>query len=475
MTRPDDHVIVMFGATGDLARRMLLPGLYRLATSDLLPTHYRIIGSAPAAVALSDEAFRSHARQAIDEFGTSRARGPAWEEFEKNLSFAAADEGDAAPLVAAIETAEKSIGGVVKRLYHLAVPPPAFAGVVAMLGSAGLAERASVVVEKPFGSDFASAKALNAAIHEVFDESHVFRIDHFLGKESIDNVLALRFGNGLFEPIWNRDHISYVQIDVPETLSIEGRAAFYEGTGAYRDMIVTHLFQVLGFIAMEPPTSLSARSLREERRKVFEALQPVQPAHVVRGRYDGYLDEPGVSPESTTDTFVALRVEVDNWRWHGVPFCLRTGKCLAQSRRLVTLGFRQPTLHMFDLDTRHAWSGAGDELVIDFSDPGTIEAGFLAKEPGATMRLAQATMVFRYDQSFASANGLAGYERLILDAMIGDQSLFTDAESVERLWQVSAPLLESPPTLEPYPKGSWGPESVARVAAPYRWHLPELK
>lgn len=472
MTRPEDHVLVLFGATGNLAKRMLLPGLYRLAASGLLPTRYRIIGSAPAAAALSDDGFRHHVRDAVTEFGNIPLEDAAWANFEQRLFFAAADPGDPAALLAAIEAAEQVIGTGAKRLYHLAVPPPAFPSVVAMLGATGLAERASVIVEKPFGSDLASAKALDAAIHAVFDESAVFRIDHFLGKESIDNVLALRFGNGLFEPVWNRDHIAYVQIDVPETLSIEGRASFYEGTGAYRDMIVTHLFQVLGFIAMEPPTSLAARSLRDERRKVFEALQPVDLAHVVRGQYDGYLQEPGVSPTSTTETFVALRVEIDNWHWRGVPFLLRTGKCLTESRRVVTLGFHQPTLHMFDVDSRTLWSRGGDELVIDFSDPGSIEAVFLAKEPGPTMRLGQATMTFNYEQSFDSTNGLAGYERLILDAMVGDQSLFTDAESIERLWEISASFLEDPPPVETYAKGSWGPSSITKVAAPHRWHLP---
>jgi len=470
--RLDDHVIVLFGATGDLAKRMLLPGLYRLAGSGLLPARYRIVGSAPAAVALSDEDFRRHVSDAVTEFGTRPPTGALWDDFQRRLSFAAADADDPTPLVNALAAAEKEIGGTVKRLFHLAVPPPAFSSMIAMLGAAHLTERTSVIVEKPFGRDLASAKKLNAAIHAVFDESQIFRIDHFLGKESIDNLLALRFGNGLFEPIWNREHIAYVQIDIPETLSIEGRAAFYEDTGAYRDMVVTHLLQVLGFIAMEPPTSLTARSLRDERRKVFEAMPPVDLAHVVRGRYDGYLHEPGVSPTSSTETFVALRVQVDNWRWQGVPFHLRTGKCLAESRRLVTLGFHQPTLRMFDRDALTLAPSGRNQLVIDFSDPGIIEEVFLVKEPGPTMRLGEAQMVFRYGGSFDSANGLAAYERLLLDAMTGDQSLFTDAASIERLWEISAPILENPPPLQSYPKGSWGPASVADVAAPYRWHLP---
>src|SRR5271165_2947925 len=259
--RPDDHAIVIFGATGDLAKRKLLPGLFHLAVSGLLPERYRIIGSSPARSAMSDDEFRSRAQAAVAEFGLSPPEGAAWDHFAAALSFGEADPADPSPLVAALARAESEIGGTPRRLYHLAVPPAACPVVIAMLGAAGLAGGARVIVEKPFGTDLASAVALDEQIHAVFDESQVFRIDHFLGKESVDNILAFRFGNGLFEPIWNREHISYVQIDVPETLSIEGRAAFYEGCGAFRDMVVTHLFQVLGFIAMEPPTSFTAKSL----------------------------------------------------------------------------------------------------------------------------------------------------------------------------------------------------------------------
>ena len=219
-------------------------------------------------------------------------------------------------------------------------------------------------------------------MHAVFDESCIFRIDHFLGKECIDNILAFRFANGMFEPIWNRDHVSYVQIDVPETLSIEGRADFYDKTGAYRDMIVTHLLQVLGFVAMEPPTSLGAKSLRDEKSKVFDSMRMIDPAKVVRGQYKGYRDEPGVAKRSQTETFVAVEVAVDNWRWHGVPFYLRTGKSLAQSRQVITLGFRGPALKMFPIDLVETHGSRRNELVIDFKDPGSISASFLTKEPG---------------------------------------------------------------------------------------------
>ena len=341
-----------------------------------------------------------------------------------------------------------------------------------MIGAAGLARDSRVIIEKPFGTDLASARALNQTAHDIFSESQIFRIDHFLGKESVDNILALRFANGLFEPVWNRQHISYVQIDVPETLSIEERAAFYDQTGAYRDMVVTHLFQVLGFVAMEPPTSLDARHLRDETAKVFDALKPIDVRHAVRGQYAGYQDEAGVPRGSQTETLAAVRAEIDHWRWAGVPFYLRSGKRLAASRQLVTLGFHEPPLRIFQACTPIP-DGRRNEITIDFSDPGSIAIGFLAKEPGAQMRLGAGEMIFRYGDSFCTECGLEGYERLLLDAMLGDQSLFTRADAIERLWEISAPLLDNPPPITPYVPGSWGPQpALDRLVAPYRWHLP---
>jgi glucose-6-phosphate 1-dehydrogenase len=465
--RPENHVVVLFGATGDLAARKLLPGLFHLAAVGLLPDRYRIIGSSRRT--LSDEQFRNLAREAVERFGTSQPTGETWKTFQQALSFAGASPDDTTALVAAIERAEKEIGGAPGRLFHLAVPPAAFEPTVTMLGAAGLATGARIIIEKPFGTDLESARALNDTVHAVFDESQVFRIDHFLGKESVDNILAFRFANGLFEPIWNRNHISYVQIDVPETLSIEGRADFYDHTGAYRDMIVTHLLQVLGFLAMEPPTALDARHLREETAKVFDALQPIDVRHVVRGQYTGYRDEDGVAPDSRTETMAAVRIEIDNRRWAGVPFFLRSGKKLAASRQLVTLGFHEPPLRMFPADARDG----RNEIVIDFADPGSITVDFLAKEPGAQMRLGAAGMVFRYADSFCAANSLEGYERLILDAMLDDQSLFTQAAAVERLWEISSPLLDNPPQVQPYEPGTWGPQpAVDQLTTPFRWRLP---
>jgi len=465
---PANHVIVMFGATGDLAKRKLLPGLYHLAAAGLMPADYRIIGSAPGAE-MDDDGFRDHAQNAIREFGRRELTDDVWPTFSSRLSFVDSDSSNWSGLVTAVDEASTSIGGEVHRLHHLAVPPVAFTSMVEMLGQSGLGRDARVIVEKPFGTDLASARALNATLHSVFEEEQIFRIDHYLGKESVENVLAFRFANGMFEHLWNRDDIAYVQIDVTESISIEGRGAFYEQTGAFRDMVVTHLMQVLSFVAMEPPTSLTTGPVRDEKTKVFAAMEPLDPSCVVRGQYEGYLDEPGVAPDSDTETMVALQVHVDNWRWAGVPFFLRTGKSLAEHRQVVVLGFREPPMGMFG----SAMDGSSDpnELVIDFGDPGSISIGFRAKEPGPDMALAPAQLTFAYDRSFQSDNQLSGYERLIHNAMLGDQTFFTRSDGIERLWEVAVPLLADPPPVKPYAPGSWGPAAIDDLVQPYRWHL----
>jgi len=457
--RPDDHVIVLFGATGDLSRRKLLPGLYRLAQAGLMPDRYRIVGSSRSR--LRDDEFRDFAREAVEEFGHASVNG-AWDTFAGRLSYAATD---AEALPAAVEHAEAELGGRAGRLHYLSVPPVASRGIVEMLGVTGLADGARVILEKPFGTDLPSARALNEAVHSVFDETQVFRIDHFLGKETVQNILALRFANGVFEPIWNRDHVEYVQIDVPETLSINGRAAFYEETGAFRDMIVTHLLQVLGFVAMEPPTSFAAKALLDETVKVFESMAPIGQNDVVFGQYDGYRAEAGAAADSQTETFVAARVMIDNWRWAGVPFYLRTGKCMAETRRVLTIAFRDPPRRMFE-----SANGFGpNKLVFELGDPGGISAGFLAKVPGPTMELAPVQFRFDYDD----ANGqLEAYERLIHDALLGDRTLFTRAGGIERLWAVSATAIGDPPPVHEYAVGSWGPDAMHDLIAPHSWHLP---
>ena len=317
--RPDDHVIVLFGATGDLAKRKLLPGLFHLAAAGLLPERYRIVGTARRAHYRRRVPRARPARRSPSSAPASRT-GDAWTTFARALSFGSAPARTTPRRWnRPCQRAEEDLGGSPRRLFHLAIPPVAFEPTSRCSAATALAEGARVIIEKPFGTDLASAQALNRTLHEVFDESRIFRIDHFLGKESVDNILAFRFANGLFEPVWNRQHIRYVQIDVPESLSIEGRAGFYDQTGAYRDMIVTHLFQVLGFVAMEPPTSLDARHLRDEKDKVFDSLQPIDPQHVVRGQYEGYRSEPGVAPGSDTETLAAIRAEIEQLAVGGCP------------------------------------------------------------------------------------------------------------------------------------------------------------
>ena len=334
---------------------------------------------------------------------------------------------------------------------------------------------ARVITEKPFGTDLASARALNETLRSVFDESQIFRIDHYLGREAVQNILALRFANGMFEPVWNRDHIDHIQIDVPETLSIGMRASFYEATGAYRDMVVTHLLHVLGFVAMEPPTSFDAQDLAAETDKVFDSMATIEPDDVVRGQYEGYRDEQGVPPDSDTETFVAVRARVDNWRWSGVPFFLRAGKRMAESRHLLTLVFRPPPRRIFPIDCRHvAESFGSDHLTFELGEPGSISAAFLAKVPGPALRLGEARMSFSYADAFDGPMSLLEpYERLIHDVMIGDHTLFTTSSGIERLWELSSPLQEAPPPVEPYAPGSWGAAAMNDLIAPRRWHLPE--
>ena len=286
----------------------------------------------------------------------------------------------------------------------------------------------------------------------------------------MQNILALRFANGMWEPVWNRDHIEHVQIDVPETLGLTTRTAFYEATGAYRDMVVTHLFQLLGFVAMEPPTALGARELVAEKTKVFQAMRELTSDDLVRGQYSGYRDEPGVAPGSETETLAAARVWIDNWRWAGVPFYLRTGKRMAEGRRLVTIAFRDPPTRMFPED-----SGVEEQdpnhLTFDLGDPGVLSLGFQAKTPGRGMSVEHAHLTYSFASAQKHEQSLQAYERLIHDAMVGDHTLFTTAHGVERLWEVSDRVLSQPPRLRRYQPGSWGPAEVDELIAPHTWHL----
>ena len=461
------QVVVLVGATGDLAARKLLPGLFHLSTAGFIPGS-RIIG-----VSLDDtnaDGFRTLARKALDEFSARKVTDASWADFSANLDYVPLGAG-ATALKAAVERAEQTFNGNSRRLHYLSVPPNAALSAVRLLGEAGLVERSRIIMEKPFGTDLESAVSLNAKLHEVFAEEQIFRIDHFLGKEPAQNILAFRFGNGLFEPIWNRNFIDHVQIDVPETLGLGKRAAFYESTGAYRDMVVTHLFQILGFMAMEPPTALQPVPISEEKNKVFRSMLPVEPTDVVRGQYTGYRSEEGVDPRSDTETFIALRCWIDNWRWAGVPFFLRTGKRLAEGQRIISIAFRQPPKSMFP-----AGSGIGeqgpDHLTFDLADASKVSLSFYGKRPGPGMRLDKQSLQFAMHETGFIGDVLEAYERLILDAMRGDHTLFTTAEGIERLWEVSAPLLASPSPVRSYSPGSWGPNAIHQLIAPHAWRLP---
>jgi glucose-6-phosphate 1-dehydrogenase len=343
--------------------------------------------------------------------------------------------------------------------------------VIEMLRDADLVDRARVVMEKPFGTDLRSAVELNRRVHETFSEDQIFRIDHFLGKEPALNILAFRFANGLFEPIWNRNFIDHVQIDVPETLGLDNRADFYEQTGAYKDMVVTHLFQIMAFVAMEPPTALEPRAISEEKNKVFRSLLPLDPAEVVRGQYTGYRNEPGVSADSDTETFIALKATVDNWRWAGIPFYLRTGKKMAEGMRIISIAFREAPKSMFPHGSGVATEGP-DHLTFDLADTAKVSLSFYGKRPGPGMRLEKLSMQFSTQETDRVGDVLEAYERLMLDAMWGDHTLFTTAEGIESLWEKSEPLLQDPQPVKAYPPGSWGPNAIHQLIAPHAWRLP---
>ncbi len=466
---PTPTTVVLFGATGDLAQRKLLPGLLHLFQSGLL-NEVQVVGTS-----LDEhdrDSFVEFTRKAVAEYGGEGADPEGWAEFSKRLRWAPG-AGGAEALRATVAEAEDEFGSTdgLRRLHYLSVPPKAALAVVHMLRDADLVEHSRIIMEKPFGTDLASAQKLNGELHQVFAEEQIFRIDHFLGKEAAQNILAFRFANGLFEPIWHRNHISHVQIDVPEELGLAQRADFYESTGAYRDMVVTHLFQVLAFTAMEPPTALEPRAISEEKNKVFRSMLPIEPSDVVRGQYIGYRDIEGVAHDSETETFIALKCYVDNWRWAGVPFYLRTGKRMAEGARIISIAFREPPRSMFPVGSGVGDNGP-DHLTFDLADQSKMSLSFYGKRPGPGMRLDKLSMQFAMHETGWAGAVLEAYERLIYDAARGDRTLFTSGEGIERLWELSSPLLENPPVVRPYTQGSWGPNRIHQLIAPHLWRLP---
>jgi glucose-6-phosphate 1-dehydrogenase len=463
------QAIVIFGASGDLTKRKLLPAFYHLFLQGMLPEGFVIMGY--ARTEMDDETFREHARDAIATYGRRPPEGQAWASFAKRLEYVTGEFSDPGVMdhfVKILKDADSRHGTQGGRFFYAATPASAYPDIVARIGEAGMAEGAKIVFEKPFGHDLASAQALNATIHQVFDESQVFRIDHYLGKETVQNILAFRFANGLFEPVWNRRYLDHVQITVAERIGIEGRGSFYEETGAIRDMVSTHVFQMLTFLAMEPPVSFEPDRLRDETVKVLRAMSACDPSKVVRGQYSGYRTEPGVSDDSRTETFAAMELTIDNWRWADVPFFVRTGKGLKDKVTEITLKFRQVPFNVFrgtdvDLPKR-------DHLTFRVQPDEGITLALNAKTPGPGLDLGRVEMEFDYAQEFA-VEIADSYELLLLEAMEGDHTLFLRQDGVERAWEVLGPVLARPRSAVTYERGSWGPADADLLVAPRKWHV----
>ncbi|MFO0598808.1 MAG: glucose-6-phosphate dehydrogenase [Myxococcaceae bacterium] len=489
--------IVIFGASGDLTKRKLVPALYSLATERLLPTNFAIVGFARKP--MSDEAFRAEMKEACQKFARHRPlKEEVWDQIARGLYYQAGEYDQAASYTALQERLskidqERGIRG--QRIFYLSTPPSNFPITVAQLGAAGLVSRDGqppfrrVIIEKPFGTDLATARQLNRDVLAVLDEKSVYRIDHYLGKETVQNLMVLRFANGLFEPLWNSRYVDHVQITGAEAIGIEGRGGYFEQAGILRDMVQNHLFQVLAITAMEPPVSMHADDLRDEKVKVLKALRPIPDGRfdefVVRGQYrDGtvagkrqvsYQDETGVTKGSRTETYVALKMFIDNWRWAGVPFYLRSAKAMPKKVTEVALVFREAPLRLFGGKATRGQSP--NVLAIRIQPDEGVSLRFGAKVPGNTMDIQPVNMEFRYGTSFGNEPPEA-YERLLLDCMLGDQALFTRGDEVEASWKwinrIHQAWAASSGNIESYEAGTWGPAEADRLLLRdgHQWRRP---
>ena len=476
---PEPTILIIFGASGDLTKRKLLPALFHLEQVNLLPQQFAIVGVARRP--LGDE-FAADMREGILDFGDVTADDPKLESFIKKVHYFSMNFDDPngyIGLKAELDRIAKESGIGGNRLFYLATAPEYFAEIIESLGAHGMAnpEQGTVrtVIEKPFGHDLESAKELNRRVNAVFDERQVFRIDHYLGKETVQNILVFRFGNGIFEPIWNRNYIDNVQITAAETLGVEGRGPFYEKAGALRDVVQNHVMELLSFVAMEPPVSFEAESVRREKLKAWQAIPAIPIKNAVRGQYGpgkvdgtmvkGYREEDRVDPESQTETFAAMRLEIDNWRWAGVPFYLRAGKRLKRRATEISIQFKQPPLMLFN---RSRVGGACSEiepnvLTIRIQPDEGISLRFGAKVPTTqSISVCPVTMDFDYASAFGKSTA-NGYERLLMDAMLGDQTLFAHRDGVETTWTLYTPILQAwaakvPDAFPNYFAGSWGPD-----------------
>ena len=462
------HVIILFGATGDLAQRKLLPGLFHLSRAGML-SECRIV--ATSLEDLDDAGYHAMARSACDEHARDGVTEEDWRDFRRCLTYVPGSDGSDG-LTRAVEQLEAELGGEPRRLHYLSIPPHAAGTVVRTLGDARLTERSRIIMEKPFGTDLSTARQLELAgargVHRRSGLPHRPFPGQGGGAEHPGLPVRQRSVRADLESSAHRPRPDRCPRNaVRRTRGL----AFYEQTGAFRDMVVTHLFQILAFVAMEPPTALEPRAINEEKNKVFRSLRPIDPDQVVRGQYEGYRWTDGVAPDSNTETFVALRCEIDNWRWAGVPFFLRTGKRMAEGARIISIAFREPPKSMFP-----AGSGVGsqgpDHLTFDLADSSKLSLSFYGKRPGPGMKLDKLSLQFALHEAEHADGVLEAYERLLHDAMSGDQTLFTNAEGIERLWQVSHPLLEAPPEVELYRVGSWGPPGIADLISPRSWRLP---
>jgi glucose-6-phosphate 1-dehydrogenase len=455
---PGPTAFVLFGATGDLAKRMVLPAFYRLAQEGLLPDKWVLIGNGRGDVAHED--FRSHFHDALTEFDKA-PDAKEWDAFAQHVYFAGGgfNTDDPGSLLGAIAKARETIGPDQQLIHYLAVPPSAFTELTKALGQHGLAEGSRVVYEKPFGTSREGFHELDDVVHSVLDEQEVYRIDHFLGKEAAQDLHLLRFANGLFASAWDREHIESVQIDVPETLDINDRAEFYDATGAVLDMIVTHLFQVAAEVAMEPPATLGPLDLQAAREEVISSFRPLDPAEVVLGQYDGYRDVAGIGPHSSQNTFVAAKLWIDSDRWRGVPFYLRTGKQLAASAQQVSIILRDPAGPLAGQLPKEA-----NVLTFSLAGDGEIDLSLVAKKPGPALALDVAHASIPLNK-LDGADPLPPYVRLIHDVLTGDRSLFTRPDGLAAVWAVAEPLLSHPPQVQPYAPGSGDRPDRARPLA----------
>jgi len=474
--------MVIFGASGDLTKRKLIPALYNLAKDNLLSRQFAVIGSARRP--MTHEDFRDKLTQDMQEFATGPIDPDLWEWLARRLYYLPGDGQDpntSRQLKELLSKLDKEHGTSGNYFYYLATAPGLFSGVIQQLGAAGLTDEKNgrwrrVIIEKPFGHDFASARALNQEIRQVLHERQIYRIDHYLGKETVQNILVFRFANGIFEPIWNRRYIDHVQITVAETVGVEERGSYYDETGALRDMVPNHIFQLITLTAMEPPISFEADAVRDEQTKILRAIQPLTPEEVlsrtVRGQYGkGVLDgqhlpaygtEPQVAPDSRTETFVALKLLLDNWRWADVPFYLRTGKRLPKRLTEVAIQFKRAPFMLFRKTPVERLTP--NLLVLRIQPDEGISLRFGAKIPGPLVRLGSVDMDFCYADYFGSTPS-TGYERLLYDCMIGDATLFQRADMVEAAWGVVTPILDVWRALPPrnfpnYGAGTWGPKEA---------------